>query len=86
MATIGRIVEALESYAAYQEGKNEVHYIHPDSPQKALRRWPDLQFVRRVRTGPLSLQDKGKWILMEKLGRASASPLARPQPKTGRRE
>ena len=57
--------EAYESYCAYRGEK--VHFFHPDSLREMRLRHPDYQFVRLVRTAPLSLQDGGRWIVFEKL-------------------
>ena len=62
-----RLVEGqvYESYCAYR--REEVHFFHPDSIAEMRQRYPDHQFVRLVRTAPLSLQDKGRWIVFEQL-------------------
>jgi len=62
-----RLVEdqIYESYCAYRG--EEVHFFHPDSLPEMRRRYPDYQFVRLVRTAPLSINDSGRWIAFEKL-------------------
>jgi pyruvate formate-lyase activating enzyme-like uncharacterized protein len=56
--------EALESYGAYLEA-DELFFCHPDSLGEMRRRFPNHQFVRLVRTAPLSIRDRGKWITFE---------------------
>ena len=57
--------EVYESYCAYQG--EEVRFFHPDSLRDMRQRYPDYQYIRLVRTAPLSLQDKGRWVVFEKL-------------------
>jgi len=66
-ATHERLVEDrdYESFCAYRG--EEVRFFHPDALAEMRRRYPDHQFVRLVRTAPLSLKDKGQWIVFEKL-------------------
>ena len=45
----------------------EVHFFHPDALEAMRQRYPGHAFVRLVRTAPLSLQDRGRWIVFEKL-------------------
>ncbi len=58
--------EVYESYCAYR-GKKEVRFFHPASLHEMRQRYLNYQFVRLVRTAPLSLQDNGRWIAFEKL-------------------
>jgi hypothetical protein len=57
--------EVYESYCAYRG--EEVRFFHPDSLHEMCRRHPDYQFVRLVRTAPLSLIDSGRWVAFEEL-------------------
>ena len=63
-----RLVEGrvYESYCAYR-GKEEVVFFHPDSIREMRQRYSDYQFVRLIRTAPLSLSDRGIWIAFERL-------------------
>ena len=63
-----RLVEdrVYESYCAYR-GEEEVYFFHPDSLREMRQRYSDYQFVRLVRTAPLSLNDRGRWIAFEEL-------------------
>ena len=68
-----RLVEdrAYESYCAYR-GEEEIHFFHPDSLGEMRQRYPYYRFARLVRTAPLSLKDRGRWIVFEELlGNAS---------------
>ncbi len=58
--------ETYQSYCAYR-GEEEIHFFHPDSLPEMRRRHPDYRFVRLVRTAPLSLQDRGRWVVFETL-------------------
>lgn len=58
--------EVYESYCAYRGGA-EVHFFHPDVLDEMRRRYPNREFVRLVRTAPLSIRDPGKWIAFEPL-------------------
>lgn len=58
--------EAYESYCAYR-GEGEFRFFHPDSLHAMRQRYPGYQFVRLVRSAPLSLQDRGRWIAFERL-------------------
>ena len=58
--------QVYESYCAYR-GEEEVVFFHPDSLREMRQRYPDHQFVRLVRTAPLSLNDRGRWIAFEEL-------------------
>ena len=62
-----RLVEGrvYESFCAYRA--EEVHFFHPDSIQEMRYKYPDHQFVRLVRTAPLSLKDSGRWVVFEEL-------------------
>jgi pyruvate formate-lyase activating enzyme-like uncharacterized protein len=62
-----RLVEdrVYESYCAYRG--DEAHFFHPDALHEARQKHPAFQFVRLVRTAPLSLQDSGRWIAFERL-------------------
>jgi len=64
-----RLVEdqVYESYCAYRGEEEEVHFFHPNSIRETRRRYPDYQFVRLVRTAPLSVKDSGRWIAFEEL-------------------
>ena len=53
-----------ESFCAYQD--EDVHFFHPDSIGEMRQQYPNHQFVRLARTAPLSLKDKGRWIVFEK--------------------
>ncbi len=66
----------LESTCAYRGEQG--HFFHPDSLEDMRQRYPNRQFVRLVRTAPLSLDDDGQWIVFEELGhgRMRASPAA----------
>jgi pyruvate formate-lyase activating enzyme-like uncharacterized protein len=55
-----------ESYCAYR-GADEVHFFHPDFIREMRQKYPGYQFVRLVRTAPLSWMDNGRWITFEKL-------------------
>lgn len=60
--------QVYESYCVYGGwGDQEVHFFHPDSLGEMRQRYPDHQFIRLVRTAPLSLQDSGQWIAFEML-------------------
>ena len=54
-----------ESCCAYRG--EEVHFFHPDTIHEMRQRYPEHQFVRLVRTAPLSLTDNGRWIAFERL-------------------
>jgi len=54
-----------ESFCAYRD--EDVHFFQPDGIAEMRQRYPDYQFFRLVRTAPLSLQDKGRWIVFEEL-------------------
>ncbi len=56
---------AYESFCAYRG--EEVHFFHPDAVREMRQRYPDYQFVRLVRTAPLSLKDRGRWVVFKKL-------------------
>lgn len=58
--------QVYESYCAYR-GQEEVRFFHPDSLPEMRQRYPDYQFVRLVRTAPLSMNDRGRRIAFEKL-------------------
>jgi pyruvate formate-lyase activating enzyme-like uncharacterized protein len=58
--------EVYESYCAFQDGE-DYFFFHPDSLDEVLRQHPHYQFVRVVRTAPLSMQDRGRWIAFEVL-------------------
>jgi pyruvate formate-lyase activating enzyme-like uncharacterized protein len=60
--------EVYESYCACR-GQDEVRFFHPHNLQEMQRRLPDCRFVRLVRTAPLSVQDRERWIAFEILGR-----------------
>ena len=57
--------QVYESYCVYRD--EEVHFFHPTAAREMRQRYPDCQFVRLVRTAPLSLNDRGRWIAFEKL-------------------
>ena len=63
-----RLVEdrVYESYCVYRD-EEEVQFCHPDCLEEMRQTYPHHQFVRLVRTAPLSLQDSGRWITFEKL-------------------
>ena len=67
-ASYERLVDdqVYESYCAYL-GDKEIHFFHPDSLHEMHQRYPDYQFVRLVRTAPLSLNDRGRWTAFEEL-------------------
>jgi hypothetical protein len=56
--------QALESYCAFQ-GRDEVHFFHPDARDEMCRRHPHHLFVRLVRTAPLTIHDPGRWAVFE---------------------
>jgi pyruvate formate-lyase activating enzyme-like uncharacterized protein len=56
-----------ESYCVYGDGV-QARTFHPDALDEMRHRYPDHQFVRLVRTAPLSIRDPGKWISFELLG------------------
>lgn len=58
--------EIYESYCAYR-GEEDYHFFHPDSLRVMRQRYPDYQFVRLVRTAPLSIHDRGRWIAFQNL-------------------
>ena len=45
----------------------EVHLFHPDALGSMRRQYPDYDFARLARTAPLSLHDRGRWIVFERL-------------------
>ena len=57
--------ETYESCCAY--GGEALDFFHPDDLVEKRRQYPGRQFVRLVRTAPLSLTDRGRWIAFEKL-------------------
>ena len=56
-----------ESFYVYGDG-GQARTFHPDALDEMRRRYPDGQFVRLVRTAPLSIRDPGRWISCEILG------------------
>ena len=54
-----------ESFCVYRN--EEVRFFHPDAALEMRQRYPNHQFVRLVRTAPLSLKDGGRWIVFEAL-------------------
>jgi pyruvate formate-lyase activating enzyme-like uncharacterized protein len=56
-----------ESYCVYGDGI-QARTFHPDALDEMRRRYADGQFVRLVRTAPLSIHDPEKWISFEPLG------------------
>ena len=56
--------QAYESYCAFQ-GKDEVHFFHPDARDEMRQRYPQHRYARLVRTAPLSIHDPGRWIVFE---------------------
>lgn len=60
--------EVYESYCAYRNDGEEARFFHPDDLDEMRRRYPEHQFVRLVRTAPLSIRDPGKWLTFEPLG------------------
>lgn len=57
--------QACECTCAWR-GK-EVHLFHPDSLGSMRQQYPDYDFARLARTAPLSLHDRGRWIIFERL-------------------
>jgi pyruvate formate-lyase activating enzyme-like uncharacterized protein len=55
-----------ESFYVYGDGV-QARLFHPDALDVMRHRYPDGQFVRLVRTAPLSICDPGKWISFEPL-------------------
>lgn len=56
--------QVYESYCAYR-GEEDYFFFHPDSIHAMRQRHPDYEFVRLVRTAPLSVYDNGIWITCE---------------------
>jgi hypothetical protein len=63
-----RLVEdrVYESCCAYRDDE-KVHFFHPHVIHEMRQKYPDYQFVRLVRSAPLSLQDSGRWIAFEEI-------------------
>ncbi|HSJ58538.1 MAG TPA: radical SAM protein, partial [Anaerolineae bacterium] len=53
----------LVSCCAYRGA--QVHFFHPDSLAEMQRRYPGYHFARLARTAPLSVRDRGRWVLFE---------------------
>jgi pyruvate formate-lyase activating enzyme-like uncharacterized protein len=45
----------------------EVLFFHPDELEAMRRRYPDHRFFRLVRTAPLFIDDKGRWVAFEEI-------------------
>ncbi len=56
--------EIYECYCAYR-GQADYFFFHPDSIRNIRQAHPDYQYVRLARTAPLSINDKGQWIIFE---------------------
>lgn len=54
----------LESYCAFQDG--DLIFFGADSLAAMQRRYPGYQFVRLARTAPLSVGDRGRWVVFER--------------------
>ncbi|MBN1139346.1 MAG: radical SAM protein [Anaerolineae bacterium] len=53
----------LVSCCAYRDG--QVHFFHPDLLVDMQHRHPGHRFVRLARTAPLSVRDRGRWVVFE---------------------
>ncbi|MBN1936027.1 MAG: radical SAM protein [Anaerolineae bacterium] len=62
--------EFFASCCAWRDG--EILFFHPDSFAQMRQQYPDDRFARLVRTAPLSIQDKGRWIAFEEMVNESA--------------
>lgn len=58
--------ELYESYCAYCN-EAEYFFFYPDSVSRVQLQYPDYQIVRLVRTAPLSVNQKGRWIAFERI-------------------
>jgi pyruvate formate-lyase activating enzyme-like uncharacterized protein len=59
--------EVYESCCAYGDEEHLTFFL-PDSLARMRQLHPEYRFVRLVRTAPLSIGDKGKWIVFQPLG------------------
>jgi pyruvate formate-lyase activating enzyme-like uncharacterized protein len=57
--------QVFESYCAYRD--SDLFFFSPDSLAEMQGRYPDHQFVRLVRTAPLSIDERGRWVVFEPL-------------------
>jgi len=63
--------EVYVSYCAYRDAE-DWFFFHPDSLRDMQQRHAGYCFIRLVRTAPLSIQDQGKWIVLEQVESAAA--------------
>jgi pyruvate formate-lyase activating enzyme-like uncharacterized protein len=56
----------FESHCAYRDAQDWCLF-HPDATATMRQRLPNYEFFRLVRTAPLSIQGRDKWIVWEKL-------------------
>jgi pyruvate formate-lyase activating enzyme-like uncharacterized protein len=74
-----------ECFCAYW-GEEDLSFFHPDSLSLMRQRLPHHDFVRLVRTAPLSIRDAGRWIAFEELSQDTARNLWRRQRAFQRQE
>ncbi len=56
--------EFYECYGVYRN-EEDYFFIHPDALHRVRRTHSDYHYVRLARTAPLSIKDKGQWVVFE---------------------